>query len=149
MNESEFRIAVDIGAPPEIVWQVMRDVERWHEWTSSVTSIRILGGVPLAVGARAIIRQPRFPPAVWKVINLTPGRGFTWKSGFPGAWVHAEHSIEGTSTGSRVALRLRYEGLIGELMARMTRDITNRYLALEAAGLKRRSEEREHKAAHH
>lgn len=149
MNESEFRISVEIAAPAEIVWQVMRDVERWHEWTSSVTSIRILGGAPLAVGARAVIRQPRFPPAVWKVIDLTPNRGFTWKSGFPGAWVHAGHSIDATGAGSRVTLRLRYEGPIGRLMARMTRDITNRYLAMEAAGLKRRSEEREHKAGHH
>jgi hypothetical protein len=31
---------------------------------------------------------------------------------------------------------------IGRLLARMTRDITDRYLGYEAAGLKKRSEER-------
>jgi uncharacterized protein YndB with AHSA1/START domain len=34
-----FRIGVDIGAPPERVWQVMNEVDRWHEWTKSVRSI--------------------------------------------------------------------------------------------------------------
>jgi hypothetical protein len=37
-------------------------------------------------------------------------------------------------------LSLRYEGLLGGLLARMTRGITNRYLAMEANGLKKRSE---------
>ena len=142
MNDAEFRIAVDIAAPPAIVWQVMRDAERWHEWTASVTSIRVLGNGPLAVGSRALIRQPRFPPAVWKVIELVPDRGFTWKSGLPGSWVYAQHQIDPTPSGSRVTLRLRYEGAIGRWLARRTRDITNRYLGLEAAGLKQRSEER-------
>lgn len=149
MNESGFRISVDIAASAEIVWQVMRDAERWHEWTESVTSIRVLGNQPLAVGTRAVIRQPGFPPAVWKVIELNPGRGFTWKSGFPGAWVYATHTVDPTNTGTHVTLRLHYEGAIGRLLARMTRNITNRYLGMEAAGLKQRSEERERKVTQH
>lgn len=149
MSEADFRIAVDIAASPDIVWQVMRDAERWHEWTDSVTSIRVLGGRPLAVGSRALIRQPGFPPAVWKVTALEPGRGFTWKSGLPGARVFAQHSIEPVGTGARVTLRLRYEGAVGRWLARLTTDITHRYLAMEAAGLKRRSETRAQKAAAH
>jgi uncharacterized membrane protein len=145
MSESGFRISVDIAASSEIVWQVIRDAERWHEWTASVTSIRVLGNQPLAVGTRAVIRQPGFPPAVWKVIELEPGRTFTWKSGFPGAWVYATHTVAPTSTGTHVTLRLRYAGPIGWLLSRMTRNITNRYLGMEAAGLKTRSEARERK----
>jgi hypothetical protein len=127
----------------------MRDAERWHEWTASVTSIRVLGNQPLAVGTRAVIRQPGFPPAVWKVVELDPGRGFTWKSGFPLAWVYATHTVNPTNAGSHVTLRLRYAGPIGWLLARMTRSITNRYLGMEAAGLKKRSEERERKVTQH
>ena len=104
---------------------------------------------PLAVGTRAIIKQPGFPPAVWKVIELEPGREFTWKSGFPGAWVYATHTVDPTNSGSHVTLRLRYQGAIGWLLARMTRSITNRYLGMEAAGLKQRSEERERQVTQH
>src|SRR5262245_29066048 len=121
----DFQIAVDIAAPPETVWSVMSDTERWHEWTPSVRSIRYLDKGPLAVGTRALIRQPKFPPAVWKVTSLDAGRGFVWKSGAPGMWVYAHHSIEPLPGGARATLRLHYEGALGRLMARLTRGITN------------------------
>ena len=138
----EFHISVDIAAPPDTVWSVMSDAERWHEWTASVTSIRLLDGRPLGVGSRALIRQPKFPPAMWTVTALDPGRGFVWQSGAPGMRVQAHHSLTPIAGGTRVTLRLEYSGMLGTLMARMTRGITNRYLGMEAAGLKKRSEER-------
>jgi hypothetical protein len=138
----DFSISVDIAASPGIVWAVMSDAERWHEWTASVTSIRLLDRGPLAVGSRALIRQPRFPPALWKVTAITPGHSFTWRSGVPAAWVHATHSVAPVGAGTRATLSLHYEGPLGRLLGRMTRDITNRYLQMEAAGLKARSEER-------
>ena len=137
----EFQISVDIDAPPDVVWPVMSDGERWHEWTASVTSVRLLDKGPLRIGSRALIRQPRFPPAVWKVTALEPGRRFVWRSGMPGMWVYGDHSVELTPTGTRATLRLTYEGLLARLMGRMTRGITLRYLNMEASGLKRRSEE--------
>src|SRR6185295_7824848 len=119
----DVHVSVDIVAPPAIVWAVMVDVERWHEWTPSVRSIRLLGGKPLAIGSRALIRQPRLPPAVWTVTALEPGKHFTWRSGAPGVWVYAHHSIEALPEGSRATLTLRYEGAIARLMYRLTRDI--------------------------
>lgn len=140
MANPDFQISVDIAAPPETVFAVMCDAERWHEWTRSVRSIRLLDGGPLALGSRALIRQPRFPPAVWKVVALEPGRSFTWKNGLPGLWVYAHHSVSEIPGGTRASLQLHYEGPLGRLLARWTRDITNRYLGYEAAGLKQRSE---------
>jgi uncharacterized membrane protein len=141
MNRATFETSIDIAAPADVVWSVMSDAERWHEWTPSVTSIRLLDGRPLRVGHRALIRQPKFPPALWKVTALDDGRSFTWKSGAPLMRVFARHSVEPTPQGCRATLRLDYSGPLGRLLARMTRDITNRYLHLEASGLKRRSEE--------
>jgi len=137
----EYLISVDIDAPPDVVWPVMSDGERWHEWTASVTSVKRLDKGPLRIGSRALIRQPRFPPAVWTVTTLEPGRRFVWKSGMPGMWVYGDHAVETIPTGTRATLRLTYEGALARLMGRMTRGITNRYLEMEASGLKRRSEE--------
>ena len=136
----DFHIAVDIAAPPEVVWAVMADAERWHEWTPSVRSIRYLDPKPVRVGTRALIRQPRFPPAVWTVTELNPGRNFVWTSGAPGMRVFGHHSVDPVPCGSRATLRLYYQGALGGLFARMTRGITNRYLGYEANGLKARSE---------
>jgi uncharacterized membrane protein len=127
-------ITVDVPASPERVWQVMSDVERWPQWTASISSVR-LRAPALAVGARAWIKQPSFPPALWTVTSLAPGHGFAWVNSAPGVRVLASHRIEPTHTGSRVTLSLEYSGMLGGLLARLTRSITERYLRLEADGL--------------
>lgn len=132
---------IDIESPPAEVWTVMSDAERWPAWTASVSNVRRLDQGPLRVGSRAVIKQPRFPPAVWTVTTLEPGRRFVWRSGMPSLWVYGDHSVEPRGGGSRATLRLSYLGLLARLMGRLTRGITNRYLDMEAAGLKRRSEE--------
>ena len=137
----EFCKTIDIEAPPAVVWPVMEDGERWPEWTASVTSVRRLDKGPLRIGSRALIRQPRFPPAVWTVTTLEPGRRFVWKSGMPGMWVYGDHSVAAIPTGTRATLKLSYDGVLARLMGRLTRGITNRYLEMEASGLKRRSED--------
>jgi uncharacterized membrane protein len=137
----EFVRSIDIDAPADVAWTVMSDGERWPEWTASVTSVKRLDKGPLRIGSRALIRQPRFPPAVWTVTALEPGRRFVWKSGMPGMWVYGDHSVDATATGTRATLRLSYDGALARLMGRLTRGITNRYLDMEAAGLKKRSEE--------
>lgn len=142
-----FRISVRIDAPPERVWQVMSDVERWHEWTPSIRSIRRLDDGPLAVGSSALIRQPRFPPAKWKVTELEPARSFTWVSAGPGVRVVARHSVAAEGDGSVATLALDYHGMLGGVLGRLTRTITERYLAYEARGLKARSEDAHYRHA--
>ena len=136
-----FSITVDIAAPADRVWAVMSDVERWHEWTPSITRVTLLRKGALAVGSRALVRQPKFPPALWRVTELVPGRSFTWVSVAPGLRVIGRHAVELTVNGTRAVLTLELKGMVGGLWGRLTRGITERYVAYEAAGLKARSEE--------
>ncbi|HVG87252.1 MAG TPA: SRPBCC family protein [Vicinamibacterales bacterium] len=136
-----FSITVDIAAPADRVWAVMSDVERWHEWTPSITRVTLLRKGALAVGSRALVRQPKFPPALWRVTELVPGRSFTWVSVAPGLRVIGRHAVELTVNGTRAVLTLELKGMVGGLWGRLTRGITERYIAFEAAGLKARSEE--------
>jgi len=136
-----FSISVDVKASPERVWEVLSDAERWHEWTPSVTSVELLDK-PIAVGGRAVIRQPELPPAKFKITALEPGRSFTWVTGIPGiVFVHAKHTAEPAPLGARVTLALRFDGLLGGVMGKKTAELNHRYLRMEAAGLKRFSEE--------
>jgi uncharacterized membrane protein len=142
-----FSISIEVDAPADRVWAVMSDPERWHEWTPSVTSIRLLNGRPLIVGSRALIRQPKFPPALWTVTAIEPG-SFTWVSTAPGVRVVARHWVEPLGESrTRASLSLTMEGLLGGLLGRMTKAITERYLAMEAGGLKARSENPEFRHA--
>lgn len=118
----------------------MSNVERWHEWTPSITRITRTRSGPLAIGETATVRQPRLPPAFWTVNEIVPGRGFSWFNRAPGLRVTGHHYAEPTPAGSRATLSLSYEGIFGGVLARMTERITKKYLEMEAHGLKARSE---------
>ena len=131
---------IDVAAPTERVWEVMTDLDRWPEWTLSVSSVKRLGNKPFAIGTKVLVRQPGLPPAVWKISSIESGRSFTWVSSAPGIHVTATHSAVPVPGGSRITLRLEYQGFVGELFARLTEKITDRYMNYEAEGLKARSE---------
>jgi uncharacterized membrane protein len=137
---TEFKIVVDIDAPSERVFEVMSDVERWPEWNSAVTSVRRMDDGPFAVGSKAQVRQPKLSPAVWQVTEIDrPGR-FIWITRSPGVKVEAGHWVEAIGHGSRVTLTLRFSGLLGFMAARISRGLCQRYIAMEAEGLRKRCE---------
>ena len=65
---------IDVEAPVEQVWEVLREVERWPEWAPTVTSVRRLDDGPLAVGSRVRVEQPRIPLTEYVVTEREPNR---------------------------------------------------------------------------
>jgi uncharacterized membrane protein len=132
---------VDIAAPAQRVWDVMIDVERWPEWTGSVSSVELLDRGPLGVGSRARIRQPRLAAAVWTVTTIEPGRYFEWRSVLPGLTSIGGHRVEAQgSDRSRVRLSLEWKGMLAPLINLIYGDLSRRYVDTEAEGLRRRAE---------
>jgi uncharacterized membrane protein len=137
-----FRYTVEVFAPPERIWAVLVDVDRWPEWTPTVTRVERLEEGPLAVGSQTKIWQPQLTPVVWRVTVLDEAAGvFTWTTSKPGIQVTATHTIEANGDGVRVTLSLDYSGLVGALMAWQLKDLNWGYLTREAAGLKQRCEQ--------
>ncbi len=141
MDGVEQRTSIDVAASPDRVWQVLVDVERWPQWTDSVSSVRLLDAGPLAVGSRVEISQPRIPTGTYTVTALEPGSAFTWEQRQPGSSVSAHHECAPLPDGgTRVELRVVMSGAVGGVVGRLYRRLTERYLATEAAGLKSRAE---------
>jgi uncharacterized membrane protein len=134
--------SVEIDAPAQLVWEVFSDVQRWPEWTASVTSLVGKDGANLAVGKRFSIKQPGMSKLVWKVTELDHGSSWTWVQRSPGVLVTARHWVTG-QPGGRTVVRQQLEqrGVLGALVGRMMIKKTKRFLELEAQGLKARSEE--------
>lgn len=142
---TSFQIETEINASADLVWEIMRDVERWPDWTPTVTSIHLQTPPPLAVGTRAVIRQPKLPPALWRIVELDDAlRCFTWVNSAPGVRVVAKHLVIQFGEKSRATLSLRFEGLLAGILGFATRKLNNRYLAMEAQGLKSRAEVKGH-----
>jgi uncharacterized membrane protein len=135
--------SVEVAVPAAAVWDVYADVERWPEWTASITRIEALDGSELAVGKRFAIKQPRLPRLVWTVSALEPGVAWTWQQGSPGGLTLAVHEVVPLGPErTLVRQRIDQRGPIGTLVGALMRRTTRRYLALEAEGLKARCEHR-------
>ena len=137
----DFKVTVDVAAPPPAVWGVIRDVERWHEWTPSITSIERLDTGPLRVGSRARVRQPKLPKNDFTVTRLEEDRGFDWQTASPGLSGSGHHWIEPVAGGSRVTLGVSFRGFLAPIVRLFYGRLTQRYIEMEAAGLKRRVED--------
>lgn len=130
---------VGISAPVEAIWSVLSDVTRWPEWTESIRAVELLSEQPLRLGSRVRIRQPKLPTAVWEVVDLQPGRAFTWTNRSPGMTSVGVHEITGSADAPAVRLAIEQRGPLS-FMARPWLPLTRRYVEMEAAGLKQRCE---------
>jgi uncharacterized membrane protein len=135
--------SIEIDAPPQLVWDVFSDVERWPEWTASVTSLVGRDGPDLAVGKRFAIKQPGMQKLVWRVTEIDPGSSWTWVQRSPGVLVTARHDVIARPGGrTLVRQQLDQRGVLGSLVGRLMVKKTKRFLELEAHGLKACAEQR-------
>ena len=120
----------------------MTDVERWPEWTASVTSVALLDAAPFDVGSQARLRQPRLQVSIWTVTTLpSPEHYFEWQTGVPGVRTVAGHRLEATGSDStRVTLSVGWSGPLAPLIGLLYSKRSRRYVGREAQGLKQRCE---------
>jgi len=136
-----FQHAIAISAPPERVWGILVDVERWPARIPTVDRVERLDDGLLAVGARTRLAQPKLPEGVWTVTELTSGTAFTWISTSPGVRITASHMVEPSPEGSRLTLAVDLAGWLAPVGWLMTRSLTQRYVETEAASIKAAAED--------
>lgn len=131
---------IHIAAPAEDVWAVTVDIERWPEWTPTVTSVTRPDTGPLKVGSIVRITQPMQPPAEWVVTELVPGKVFSWETRRRGLHMIARHEIIPEGATTRNVLHLEAKGAAAVLFWPLLRFSIRRALATENRGLKQRCE---------
>lgn len=140
---SSFRYSVEIFATPDHVWDVLIDVERWPQWTPTVTQVARLDAGPIVLGSRTKLWQPKLIPTIWQVTACdAQARIFVWEANRPGVRVVARHHAELAPGGStHLTLELVYRGLLGRIIAMQLKHLNWDYLTKEAQGLKRHCEQ--------
>lgn len=136
----EHHVTVAVDAPPERVWRLFLDVERWPKMTKSIRDVRRMGGGPLEVDSEAIIEQPRLPRARWRVTELEPGRSFTWETTTGGVTTTGGHIVEPNGQGATITLTLRLHGPFAWLAYAFVGHLSRRYLSMEIEGFRRAAE---------
>ncbi|MBL7490903.1 SRPBCC family protein [Frankia sp. AgB1.9] len=148
-----YETSVRIAAAADQVWAVLREVERWPEWTPTVSRVDRVESAPeyvpgadgpageLTKGDVVSIRQPRMPTLSWTVLDWSPGSFFSWSASSGGVTTVAEHRIDRTDDlGVTVTLSVRQSGLLAPVIGLLTGRQTRRYVDTEAQGLKHRCE---------
>ena len=135
-----FETTVEIAAPPDRVWGILADVDRWPDMSPSITRVERVDGTALAAGAQFRIKQPRMAAMTWRVTAFDPGRSFEWETDNPGIRTVGTHKLRETVSGTEVTLGIEHSGLLAPIIGRLTERRTRRYVGMEAAGLKHLSE---------
>ncbi len=136
----EHEESIHIDAPPDKVWAIYIDVEKWPEWTASMKSVERLEDGPLALGKQARVQAEGTPTSVFTVTEFTDGRSFTWTTNTRGIKADARHIVEPDGDGTKATLGVRMDGLMATIFSPMIRRTATRNVHMEAEGLKRRCE---------
>ena len=136
----EHRVTTAVNAPPEQVWPLFVDVERWPEMTKSVREVRRVDSGPLRVGSEAIIKQPRLARARWRVTELEPGHSFTWETTTGAVTTVGGHIVDPDGQGSKITLTIHLHGPFARLAYAFLGRLSRRYLLMEMEGFRRTAE---------
>jgi hypothetical protein len=134
-------LSVEILKSAELVWPVLADVERWHEWTASIRKIERLDREAFGLGSRLRIRQPKLRAMIWRVSEFEPGRSIIWETQSTGILMIARHTIQPHQDSCIVTLTIDSKGWLSPLLEPFLIGITQRYVQMEAQGLKKKCEE--------
>jgi carbon monoxide dehydrogenase subunit G len=130
-------VSTTVDAPADQVWDAVRDVEKWSDWTPTVTEIRVHGGGALKLGTVATVRQPKQPAREWTVTELVDGRSFTWTSKGPGLRFSANHTVTTTDGKTHVELTFSVAGPLAPLATVLAGKAIRWAVDTEAASLKK------------
>jgi uncharacterized membrane protein len=136
-----FDKSIDIDASQQRVWDVLSDIEAWPQRIETVEVVELLTPAPITTGSRVRLKQPKLPEGTWDITVWDAPSNFVWTQKMTGATSVAGHRVESLGEGrSRLTLTLEMRGVLIAVVGRFYRDLTNRYMELEAEGMKRAAE---------
>jgi len=136
-----FEQSIDIDARRQRVWDVLSDLEAWPQRIETVDVVELLTPAPVGKGSRVRLKQPKLPEGTWEVTVWDAPSYFEFRQKSGGITNVAGHRVEALEEGrSRLTLTLDMRGLLVPVFGRLYKDLTNRYMTLEAEGVKRAAE---------
>jgi len=136
-----FEESIDIDAQQERVWEVLSDLEAWPRRIETVDVVELLTPAPVAKGSQVRLKQPKLPEGTWDITVWDSPSYFEWCQKSGGMTSVAGHRVEALDgTRSRLTLSLDMRGLLIPVVTLFFRGLTNRYMTIEAQGIKHAAE---------
>ena len=136
-----FEKSIEIAAPQQRVWDVLSDLDAWPQRIETVDTVELLTPAPIAKGSRVRLKQPKLPEGTWDITVWDAPSYFEWTQRTGGTTSIAGHRVEALGEGqSRLTLTLDMRGFLVPIIGLFYKDLTDRYMNLEAEGMKRAAE---------
>lgn len=136
-----FEQSIDIDARQQRVWDVLGDLEAWPQRIETVDVVELLTPAPVGEGSRVRLKQPKLGEGIWEVTVWDAPSYFEFRQQSGGVTNVAGHRVEALEEGrSRLTLTLEMRGLLVPVVALFWKGLTNRYMTIEAQGMKRAAE---------
>ena len=135
-----FEKSIDIHASQQHVWDVLTALEAWPQRIETVESVELLTPAPITKGSRVRLKQPKLPEGTWEITAWDAPSCFQFRQQTFGITSVAGHRVDALGEDrARLTLTLDMRGVLIPV-ALFYRGLTNRYLNLEAEGMKRAAE---------
>jgi hypothetical protein len=130
---------IQIAAPPEVVWEVLTDFDRWQEWNPEVKSMSFDG--PLAPGA--MFRWKAGPGTIVSTVEEVEGRRYIrWRGRTLSISAIHEWRFEGRDGRTHVETEESFSGMLARLLRGSLQKQLDRALEEGLEHLKREAERR-------
>ena len=136
-----FEQSIDIDARQQRVWDVLSNLEAWPQRVETVDILELLTPAPVGEGSRVRLKQPKLPEGTWEITVWDAPSYFEFRQKSGGVANVAGHRVEALDEGrSRLTLTLDMRGPLVPVVAPFYKGLTNRYMTIEAQGMKRAAE---------
>lgn len=136
-----FEHSIEIDAQQHRVWDVLSDLEAWPRRIETVDIVELITPPPITKGSRVRLKQPKLPEGTWDITVWDAPSYFEFRQESGGIISVAGHRVDSLEeTRSRLSLSLEMRGLLIPVVALFYKRLTNRYMTIEAQGIKRAAE---------
>jgi hypothetical protein len=136
-----FEKSIEIDAPQQRVCDLLSDLEAWPQRIETVDLVELLTPAPITEGSRVRLKQPKLPEGIWDITVWDAPSYFEWTQKTGGITSVAGHRVGALGEGrARLTLTLDMRGFLIPVIALFYKGLTNRYMNLEAEGMKRAAE---------
>lgn len=112
---------IEIQAPPEKVWKIITDIDKWHEWSPTINASKGKAAVGATVAITMMSKEvgkdgPTYSP---EIIRMDEPKYFHWRAHMMAGFIFTNEKIielEKTDTGTKVTHLETFKGLMAALM---------------------------------
>src|SRR4249919_2673334 len=112
-------------------------LEAWPQRIETVDTVELLTPAPITKGGRVRLKQPKLPEGTWDITVWDAPSYFELTQKTGGITSVAGHRVEALGDGrARLTLTLDMRGFLIPIMTLFYKKLTNRYMDLEAEGMR-------------